>query len=624
MQKNSIVILLLSVFLITGSLNDLNAKRFVPEERLEPASWWIGFEEPVVQLMAYGEDIGLTRPEIDHPGVSIQRITSVENDNYLFIDVLIDEDAQPGTMDIKFNDAGEVKTTMTFELNTREKGSASREGFNTTDAIYLLMPDRFANGNPDNDNIEGMREMADRDEPYGRHGGDLQGIMDHLDYIEDMGFTAIWLNPVLENNQPESSYHGYATTDYYKVDPRYGSNEDYKKLVDEANDRGIKIIKDMIFNHCGSKHWWMNDLPSDDWINYDEFVRSNYRLSTVSDPYASEADLKLATEGWFDKAMPDLNLRNDLLLTYLIQNSIWWIEYAGLQGIRQDTYPYPDKHGMAEWTKRINKEYPNFNIVGEAWIGEAAKLCYWQKDFPNQDGYNSHLKTLMDFPMMDAIHAAFNEEGGGWSDGLMRLYDVLANDHLYPSPHNLVVFPENHDAGRIYTILDEDLDKLKMATAFIASVRGIPQWYYGTEILMTGKGEESHADIRDDFPGGWPGDDTNAFTSEGRTPEQNEMVDFLSKILNFRKNSTAIHEGETLHFIPEDQVYVFFRYLDNEAVMVMLNNDEEEARTVTSDRFSEIITEYNQGEDILSGDELSSLEEFEIEAKSARIIELKK
>ncbi len=622
MQRNSIITgFLLAIFV--GCSISISATTETKKDRLEPSSWWIGFENPVVQLMAYGENIGLLRPELEHPGVSIQRITAVENTNYLFIDLFIGENAEPGDIDILFKDEGEIKNTMRFSLDERKEGSANREGFNTTDAMYLLMPDRFANGDPSNDDIKGMREKSDRQEPYGRHGGDIQGIMDHLDFIKEMGFTAIWINPVLENDQPESSYHGYATTDYYKIDPRFGTNEDYKKMVEMANEKGIKIIKDLIFNHCGSKHWWMKDLPTQDWINYDDFVRSNYRLSTVSDPHASKADLKLATEGWFDEAMPDLNLENELLLNYLIQNSIWWIEYAGLQGIRQDTYPYPDKHGMAEWNKRVNREYPNFNIVGEAWIGDVAKLCYWQKDFPNSDGYNSHLKSLMDFPLMDAMHKAFNEKGGGWSDGMMRLYDALANDHMYPNPHNLVVFSENHDVGRIYHLLENDLRKMKMMTAYVSTIRGVPQWYYGSELLMDGNGYDGHANIRHDFPGGWPGDEINAFTREGRTDEQNEIFDFLSTILKYRKNSEAIHHGETLHFVPENDVYVYFRYLDNEAVMVMLNNAEEDSRSVSGDRFNEILSKYSSGKNILTGEKLSSLENFEIDAKSAIIIELK-
>jgi glycosidase len=619
-KKNFPGTLFIALLMLTSGL-PANSQA-TSNDRLEPSSWWIGFRNPVVQLLAYSEDIGYLRPEVNHPGVSIQRITAVENPNYLFIDLRIEEDAKPGDVKINFSDGKKTKKTMVLKLNEREKGSANREGFNSTDAIYLLMPDRFANGNPENDNVAGMREGADREAPYGRHGGDLRGIMNHLDYIADMGFTSIWLNPVLENDQPESSYHGYATTNYYKIDPRYGSNEDYRKLVEMANKKGLKVIKDMIFNHCGSKHWWMNDLPSDDWINYDSFVRSNYRLSTISDPNASQADLKLATEGWFDKSMPDLNLKNELMLNYLIQNSIWWIEYAGLQGIRQDTYPYPDKHGMAEWNKRINLEYPNFNIVGEAWIGEAAKLCYWQKDFPNSDGFNSHLKSIMDFPLMDAMHVAFNEEGGGWSDGLLRLYDVLANDHLYPDINNIMVFPENHDVGRIYNILNNDLRSLKMTTAFFATVRGIPQWYYGSELLMDGNGYDGHANIRHDFPGGWTGDGVNAFTREGRTEDQNEIFDYLSTILNYRKNSTPIHYGKTIQFVPENNVYVYFRYLDDQAVMVMLNNSDEEDRSVSGERFTEVLSNYSKGMDVMTGESVSSFETFDIPAKTARIIEL--
>ncbi|MGQ1889045.1 glycoside hydrolase family 13 protein [Thermophagus sp. OGC60D27] len=621
MQKiNLLTILILAA--LAGSLGNVRAADKI-RDRLEPPSWWIGFKNPVVQVMAYSENIGLLRPEIDYPGLSIQKITSVKNPNYLFIDILIDDNAAPGTVAIRFKDGKRVKKTMSLELLERREGSALREGFNSSDAIYLIMPDRFANGNPANDNIDGMLEIADRNAPYGRHGGDLEGIKQHLDYIAGMGFTAIWLNPVLENDMPQSSYHGYATTDYYKVDPRFGTNEEYKQLVEAANQKGLKVIKDMIFNHCGSYHWWMNDLPTDDWINYGHFIRSNYRLSTISDPNASEADLKLATEGWFDSTMPDLNLRNELLLNYLIQNSIWWIEYAGLQGIRQDTYPYPDKHGMAEWNKRINLEYPNFNIVGEAWIGDPSKLCYWQKDFPNADGFNSHLKSIMDFPLMDAMHKAFNEKGGGWSDGLMRLYNVLADDHLYPDVNNILVFPENHDVGRIFTILENDIRKMKMVAAFFATVRGIPQWYCGSEILMAGNGYDGHANIRQDFPGGWSGDPTDAFTREGRTPEQNQMVDYLSKILNFRKSNKAIHHGKTLHFVPENNVYVFFRYLDDEAVMVILNNSDEENRTISGDRFAEILSRYSTGKDVLSGQSLNTLDRFDIDAKSARIIELK-
>ncbi len=622
MQNNNLFkSTLLFVFVLWATMS--SAQRQNAELHLEPASWWIGFKNPVVQLMAYGQNMGNLRPTVQWPGVSVERSTAVENPNYLFIDLKISSDAKPGSFNITFKEGKKVKYTLPFTLQAREEGSALREGFNSSDAIYLLMPDRFANGNPDNDNMQGMLDKADRDAPYGRHGGDLKGISEHLDYIAHLGFTALWLNPVLENNQPESSYHGYATTDYYKVDPRLGTNEDYKELVTQSRAKGIKVIMDMVFNHCGSKHWWMDDLPTNDWINYGSFVRSNYRIATISDPYVSQADYKLATRGWFDTSMPDLNLENELLLNYLIQNSIWWIEYTGLQGIRMDTYPYPDKNGMATWMKHINSEYPNFNVVGEVWVGEPAKLCYWQKDFPNGDGYNSYLPSLMDFPLQGAIKQAFNEDED-WDSGMRRLYEALANDHLYPDPMNLVVFPENHDEGRIFLFLDRDINKMKMMIAFLATVRGIPQWYTGSEILMDGNGFEGHANIRHDFPGGWANDPVNAFTEEGRTPAQNEVTNYLATLLNYRKSSEALQNGKTLHFIPEDNVYVYFRHTPSQAVMVILNNNDEGSKTLDSGRFAEILNNYSEGKDVVTGEQFNSLNSFTIGAKSAKVVELVK
>ncbi|TCO09686.1 glycoside hydrolase family 13 protein [Natronoflexus pectinivorans] len=621
LKKSRFIILMLLATLLVGNGNQSFASNI--KERLEPASWWIGFQNPTVQLMAYGKDIALLRPEIDYPGVSIERIIAVENPNYLFIDVNISKDANPGKLEIRFRDGRRVRTTRTFELLTREEGSAEREGFNQSDAIYLIMPDRFANANPDNDMIPGMLEKPNRDEPYGRHGGDLQGIKERLDFISDMGFTAIWLNPVLENDQPVASYHGYATTDYYKIDRRLGTNEEFKALVDASRERGIKIIMDMIFNHCGSKHWWMNDLPTEDWVHqYPEFTRSNYRLSTVSDPYASKADFDLTVRGWFDTTMPDMNLKNELVLNYLTQKSIWWIEYAGLQGIRMDTYPYPDKDAMADWVLRVKREYPDFSIVGESWIGNTSQLAYWQKDFPNQDGYNSYIKNLFDFPLAYAISSAFNE-GEGWDSGLQRLYDVLADDHLYRYPKHLVVFAENHDFGRMMHFFNYDINKMKLAIAFLGTVRGIPQWYYGSEILMGEDGGLSHGAIRQNYPGGWPGDEVDAFTREGRTAEQNEVFDYLTTVLNYRKNSHVIHHGNTLHFVPQNEVYVYFRYLDGEAIMVMMNNNDENNTEVDMSRFNEILANYSGGREIVTGKRYEKLDKITVPAKSALIIELK-
>lgn len=592
-------------------------------DRIEPSSWWIGFENPEVQIMVYGNSIATLRPEINYQGVKILQVISTENPNYLFIDLRIDATAKPGKVQIVFKNGKKIQTSTNWELKARDENSMHRNGFDSSDAIYLIMPDRFANGDPSNDDIKGMKETSNRDEPYGRHGGDILGMKQNLDFISDMGFTALWINPVLENDQPHSSYHGYAITDYYKVDARFGNNQQFKELVKEANQKGIKIIMDMVFNHCGSEHWWMKDLPSKEWINqYPEFTRSNYRLSTVSDPYASKADLDLTTRGWFDTTMPDMNLKNDLVLNYFIQNSIWWIEYSGLQGIRMDTYPYPDKDAMATWMQRINKEYPNFKVVGESWIGQPSKLAYWQKDFPNTDGYNSHLKSLMDFPVAEAMGRAFNEKEG-WSEGLMRLYDVLADDHLYRYPFEMVVFAENHDMGRMAHFLGDDLKKMKMATTFLATVRGIPQWYYGSEILMSGDGGAGHANIREDFPGGWSGDPINAFTAQGRTDEQNEMIDHLTKVFNYRKNSSVLHHGKTLHFIPEENIYVYFRYDDKDAVMVLLNNNDEDSKELDLSRFSEILDLYSSGKDILSDEKISIKGQMTLPAKSGKIVELR-
>jgi len=592
-------------------------------DRVEPMFWWVGMKNPNLQLMVHGENIASTKVEMDYPGVRLESVDRVQNPNYLFLNLIIGEQAQPGIFNISFLDDHNKSATYSYELKTRKKGSSKRVGFNSSDVIYLITPDRFANGNPDNDNMPGMIEQANRSDKDGRHGGDLQGIIDHLDYIQKMGFTSIWITPVLENNMPRTSYHGYAITDYYKVDPRFGSNEQYHELSADLKKRGMKLIMDMVFNHCGSSHWWMDDLPMPDWINnYPDIKITSNRRTVNEDPHASKIDRWEMVDGWFVKEMPDLNQRNPFLANYLIENSIWWIEYAGLSGIRQDTWPYPDKYMMAEWTKRVLEEYPNFNIVGEEYTTNPAIVSYWQKGQTNTDGFQCDLPSLMDFPLQNAVANAMRDSDT-WDKGLIEIYDALANDFLYPDPNSLVVFPDNHDMQRIYTQLDEKADLDKMVMAFYLTTRGIPQIYYGTEILKASPGPKDDGIIRSDFPGGWAGDSINAFTGVGLTGAQKDMQNYMRTILNWRKNDEAMHSGKLMHFVPKDGLYVYFRYNDDETVMVVLNKNKEE-KELTTDRFQEITKGFTHGTDIISSTKIEDISKFSVPARSAMIIELEK
>lgn len=591
-------------------------------QHVEPMNWWVGMKNPNLQLLIHAPRIAESVPSIDYKGVTIKEVIHTTNPNYMFINLEIAPETEAGAFDITFNRLGIEIASYRYELKERKQGSAQRMGFTADDAIMLVMPDRFANGNQYNDALPGMTEKADRNEPYGRHGGDLQGISDNLDYFTNLGMTALWLNPVQENDMPASSYHGYAITDYYAVDARLGSIDEYKSLADKMHEKGLKLIMDMVFNHCGTEHWWMKDLPCEDWIfQWDgKYQNSSFRLSTVADPHVSKRDLRIATEGWFDKSMADMNLRNPLVLNYLIQNSIWWIEEVGIDGIRQDTYPYPDKHGMREWNLRVREEYPNFNIVGEAWISQASKLCYWQKDALNRDGFNSELPTIMDFPLQEAICRAFTE-APGWDTGIMRLYDALANDHVYANTQNLMVFGENHDVGRLLNQVGMDVNNLKLATAFLATVRGIPQLYIGTEVLMSGNGFDGHCHIREDFPGGWKGDKENYLTA--RPQAQNDMYQYTARLFNYRKTSDAIRNGQLTHFLPENEVYVFFRHTADQCVMVIINNNKE-PQTINGNTYSEILAPTAKGKDIISGKSFDSLATITIAGKTAMVIECTK
>ncbi len=593
-------------------------------EKVEPPFWWTGMANPDLQLLVYGSDISAATPEINYSGVNIIRVNKVENPNYLFIDITILDEAQPGFFDIMFKVGNRLIPPYSFELKKRKEGSAERKGFDRSDAIYLIMPDRFSNGDESNDNIPAMFEKADRSNPNGRHGGDIKGITNHLDYIKELGFTTIWANPLVENNNPEYSYHGYAITDFYNIDPRFGTNKDYVNLVDECHKRNLKIIMDMIFNHCSIHNWLIKDLPAEDWIHqFPEFTSSNFRASTITDPYASDFDRTRMLTGWFDTHMADLDQRNELLSNYLIQNTIWWIEYSGIDGIRVDTQPYSYKEFISEWSRAVFTEYPNFNIVGEAWLQKESITAYFQKDADNIDGYNSNIPCTTDFPMYFAINNAFNEKDS-WIEGLARLYYVLTQDFLYSHPENNLVFCDNHDLNRFYTSLHEDFNKWKMGITFLLTTRGIPMVYYGTEILMTGEESKGHGFIRKDFPGGWADDNSNAFTTEGRTAKQNDAFKYLQNLLQWRQKSEVIHTGLFKHFVPENDTYVYFRYNKDDCILVAFNNSPNEMKAIKTDRFAECMKDYKYAINIITGENINYLDALTLPPKSTVVLELKK
>ncbi|MDD7887851.1 glycoside hydrolase family 13 protein [Flavivirga sp. 57AJ16] len=570
------------------------AETYNDVERIEPINWWVGFKSQDLQLLVKNPNISQSQPEINYPGVSIIAVHKANSPNYLFIDLKIDKQAKAGKFNIIFKFENGEEKRQTYTLKSRVKASDDYVGFNSSDAIYLITPDRFSNGNPLNDiDTKLLEKTIDRSDDYARHGGDIKGITNHLDYIEDLGFTAIWPCPMLTNNMSSSSYHGYAITDFYEIDPRFGSLDDYLELSEKARKKGIKLIGDQVANHCGSEHWWMKDLPFSDWVNqqkafenHEQLKISNHRRTSNQDPYASTKDKQGMSEGWFVPSMPDLNQKNPFMAKYIIQNSIWWIETAGLGGIRQDTYPYPDKEFMSDWAGAIMNEYPNFSIVGEEWSYNPLIIGYWQKGANNRDGYDSNLKSPMDFAMQRQIVNALNEEES-WDKGLIKMYEGLANDFYYPSPKDILIFADNHDMSRISTQVNEDVNKVKMALGYIFTMPRIPQLYYGTEILMNDSAKPGdHGLIRSDFPGGWEGDAINAYTTEGLTGAQIEMQQFVKKLVNYRKHSNAIHEGTTIHYVPEDGIYALFRILEDEVVVVILNKTSRS--NLSTSRFHEI------------------------------------
>ena len=599
-----------------------NIAVFAQVDKMEPPFWYADMYNPELQIMFYGKNIGQNSVEVSD-GIPIKNIQKTENPNYLFVTIDTENlKAQELTFTFKNNSKSFAQK---YSLKERKKNAALRKGYDSSDVIYLLMPDRFANGNPQNDSDKSVTEKGNRSLPGGRHGGDIEGIIKNLDYLKELGATAIWSTPLCEDNDETYSYHGYGQSDVYKIDPRYGTNEDYVRLSNELHERGMKNIMDYVTNHWGWRHWMIKDLPAHDWVHqFPTFTQSNYRMTTQFDTNASETDAEHCMDGWFVKSMPDLNQSNPLMLNYLIQNAIWWIEYADLDGFRVDTFSYNDKVGISKWCKSILDEYPYFNIVGEVWMHDQAQMAYWQKDskIGAIQSFNSNLPSVMDFTLHDAFGNVFNEDESSWDKGMIKVYENFTNDFLYPNPNNILTFLENHDTMRFNEIYKNDFKKYQLGMTLLATVRGIPQLYYGSEIGMAGnKDKGGDAAIRLDFPGGWDKDSNNAFTNAGRTIEQKQYFDFTYKLLQWRKGNEVIHYGKMKHYIPENNVYVYFRYNDSKSVMVVLNNSSK-TQSVKTERFYESTKNYNFGKEVLSGKTIDLKNEITIDAKSSLIIEL--
>ena len=611
MKRHLFLSLLLALFATSALAAD--------QVKIEPAFWWSGMKKPELQLMVYGKDIAGYLPSINYPGVQLKSSVALESPNYLLIYLDV-ANAQPGTFNITFTQ-GKKSFKMPYELKARKANADQIKGFDSSDVLYLIMPDRFADGDPSLDQIPMRTDYkVDRNNPNARHGGDLAGIEQHLDYIEDLGVTAIWLNPVLENDMKGGSYHGYATTDYYRVDPRFGSNEDYKRLIDKTHQKGMKVVMDMIFNHCGSDHPWMRDVPSHDWFNnLDHYVQTNHDKEAYFDPYVSDYDKNCMINGWFVPSMPDLNQMNPHVAKYLIQNSIWWIEYSGVDGIRQDTYPYADVDMMHDWCEAVELEYPDYNIVGEAWMNYTIGSAYWQRGSRLNFGKDTGLKSVMDFRLMGIAHDVFHADGG-----LQGVFEHLCYDYVYPDINHVLRFLENHDTDRFLREMPKssaDLYAFKQGVTFLLTIPGIPQLYYGQELLMNGTKEKSDGYIRLDVPGGWPGDKVNQFEPSGRTAVQNEAWTFIQTLLKWRKGNEVIAKGKMKHFMPNKGVYVYERSLNGKRVMVLMNGSSK-AVELSLDRYAESLQGTAQGKDILTGRTVALGTSLSMKAKEILVLEL--
>ena len=632
-MRKTFLILSLIVYMMS-----MNAATKVKVQRIDPTNWYVGMKDASLQLMVYGQGIGRATVSTDYPGVRIDSLVRLESPNYLLVYLNL-KDAKAGKMPLTFQ-IGKKKVKVEYTLNNREMSGEKRMGFTNADVLYMLMPDRFAQSATHVKEMKGLNTYKeDRTQPSLRHGGDLEGVRQHLDYFNELGVTALWFTPVLENNSPDtdngfSTYHGYATTDYYRVDPRFGTNAQYRQLIDEAHAKGLKVVMDMIFNHCGFEHPWVKDMPAKDWFNLPEwledskgtsnptgtrFQQTSYKLTPVLDPYASKVDMKETVKGWFVPTMPDLNQQNPHVIKYLIQNSIWWIETVGIDGIRMDTYPYADRKGMAQWMKVLDMEYPHFNTVGETWVTEPAYTAAWQKD-SKLTPMNSYLKTVMDFSFFDKLSQAKNEETDDWWKGLNRIYNSLVYDYLYVNPASVMAFIENHDTDR-FLGNGKDTLALKQALALLLTINRIPQLYYGTEILMNGTKEITDGYVRKDFPGGFPGDQRNCFTKDGRTKDENAMFTWLSKLLHWRQGNNVIIKGKQTQFIPWKGVYVIARQYNGKTSLTILNGKNAPA-TMEIARYQEVLNGAKTARNIITGKNVNIGKDIKLRARQTLILEL--
>ncbi|TDB67070.1 glycoside hydrolase family 13 protein [Arundinibacter roseus] len=641
MNKTFIFKILIFLSVICGDINSVFGQT-ISIDRVEPLNWWIGMKDPRLQLLIHGENIAGAQVKIDYPGVHVDKVNQVENPNYLFVDLTISPDCRAGNFSIELSkeiisQKGKrkpVKTlatrTLTYELKPRATYTKG-QGVTSADFIYLLLPDRFSNGDPTNDTFKDMADtQADRKDPFLRHGGDLQGIINHLDYFKELGVTALWLNPVLENNQPltdeggakRSAYHGYGFTDHYQVDKRLGGNAAYKKLVEVAHANGLKIIQDAVYNHVGINHWLVKDLPSADWLHqWPTYTNTSYKDQPLVDPYASNIDKKVTSDGWFVPFLPDLNQTNPFVANYLIQHALWTVEYFGIDAWRIDTYMYNDLEFMNRCNAALLEEFPKLHIFGENWVNSIANQSYFQQNNLNVP-FKSNLPGSCDFQLQFAINDALNQKPG-WNEGIQRIYQVLGQDYLYKDASKLVTFLDNHDMDRYFSVIGENFAKYKMGLTFLLTTRGIPQLYYGTEILMKNFKNPSDAEVRRDFPGGFPGDSENKFIAKGRTAAENEAFTFVKTLANYRKNTSALHSGQLMQFLPVDGVYVYFRYDNHKTVMVCINSNESEIE-ITTERFQERMAGFASAKNILTDDTLTSIQKLSLPPQSAVVLELMK